>query len=151
MKTNILTFLAVLALGLTRSFGHGDVELGPNGGRILEFSNNESTHGEVTVKAGKFHIALLDKNMKPVALEKQVLTATSGDREKPEKLAVEKADGHFVVPQLKGSEYWVIFQFKLTPEAKPITARLHYDEALCPKCKKGEWLCDCQAKEAKKK
>ena len=151
MKTNILTLLAVLALGLTRSFGHGDVELGPGGGRILEFSKNESMHGEVTVKGGKFHIAVLDKDMKPVALEKQVLTATSGDREKPEKLAVEKADGRFVVPQLKGGDYWIIFQFKLTPDAKPITARLHYDEALCPKCKKGEWLCVCHEDEEKKK
>ena len=108
-------------------------------------------HGEVTVKDGKFHIAVLDKDMKPAALEKQVLTATSGDREKPGKLAVEKAHGHFVVPQLKGGDYWIFFQFKLTPDAKPVTARLHYDESPCPKCKKAEWLCVCGSEEKKKK
>lgn len=146
MKTNLLTLLAVLALGLTRTFAHSGVELGPNGGHILEFSKDETMHGEVTAKDGKLHIALLDKAMKPVALDAQTLTATSGDRDKPEKLAVEKAGGHFVVPMLKGEEFWVIFQFKPTPAAKPITARLHYDAGICDKCKKAEWLCECPKK-----
>lgn len=150
MKTNLLSILAVLALGLIRSFGHEGVELGPNGGRILEFSKDESTHGEVTVKDGKFHIAVLDKAMKPVALDTQVLTATSGDRAKPEKLTVEKAGGHFIVPMLKGDDYWVIFQLKPTPAGKAVTARLHYDAATCEKCKKAEWLCACATKGAKK-
>jgi hypothetical protein len=151
MKSSLLSILALLALGLTRSFGHGDVEIGPNGGRILEFSKNETMHGEVTVKDGKFHVALLDKEMKPVALSEQTLIATSGDRDKPEKLAIEKSGNHFVVPMLKGEDFWIIFQFKPTAAAKPITARLHYDANLCPTCKKGEWLCECQKKDAKKK
>ena len=151
MKTYLLTFLAVLACGLTRSFGHGDVEIGPNGGRVLEFSKDETMRGEVTARDGKFHIALLDKTLKPVALDKQVLTATSGDRDKPEKLSVEKADGHFTVPQLQGKDYWVIFQFKPAPGAKAITARLHYDASICGKCKKEEWLCTCGIEDEKKK
>lgn len=151
MRSNLLSILAVLALGLTRSFGHGDVEVGPNGGRILEFSRDETMHGEVTAKDGRFHIALLDKAMKPVALAEQTLTATSGDRAKPEKLTVEKEGGHFVIPMLQGGDYWIIFQFRPTPTARAITARLHYDAAICPKCKKGEWLCECQKMDAKKK
>ncbi|MCE9612011.1 MAG: hypothetical protein K8R23_17580 [Chthoniobacter sp.] len=146
MKSNLLSILAVLALGLTASFGHQGVELGPNGGRLLDFGKDESMHGEVTAKDGKFHIALLDKAMKPVALDAQVLTATSGDRDKPEKLTVEKADGHFVVPMLKGEEFWIILQFKPTPTAKAVTARLHYDAGICEKCKKAEWLCECAKK-----
>lgn len=150
MKTNLLSILAVLALGLTRSFGHGEVELGPNGGRILEFSKNESMHGEILINDGKFQIAVLDKNMKPVALEAQELTATSGDRAKPEKLAVEKKDGKFLVPTVKEGE-WIIFQFRETAKAKPITARLQYDTKTCGTCKKPEWLCICAAeKDAKK-
>ncbi len=149
MKSNLLSILAVLALGLTSTFGHEGVELGPNGGRILEFSKDETMHGEVTAKDGKFHITLLDKAMKAVALDAQVLTATSGNRDKPEKLTVEKAGGHFVVPMLKGDEFWIILQFKPTPAAKPITARLHYDAATCEKCKKAEWLCACAKKDAK--
>ena len=88
MKTKLTTLLLTLITGF--ALGHGGVALGPNGGRILEFSKNESMHGEVTVKDGKFHIAVLDKDMKPAKMDKQSLTATGGTREKPEKLAVEK-------------------------------------------------------------
>ena len=45
-----------------------------------------------------FQIGLLDKDMKPMPIEKQTLTATTGDRSKPEKLTVETKDGKFVVP-----------------------------------------------------
>jgi hypothetical protein len=147
MKKNILTLLGILALGAS-ALAHGDVELGPHGGRILEFSKNESLHGEVIQKANEFHIALLDKDMKAIALAAQELTATSGDRAKPEKLAVEKKDGVFVVPVVKAGE-WVIFQFRENAKAKPITARLQYDLTVCGGCKAPEWLCKCAAKEGK--
>ena len=149
MKKQILTLLSSLAL-TAAAFAHGEVEIGPNGGRILEFSKNETMHGEVTVKDGKFTIALLDKDMKPVALAEQELTATSGDRAKPEKLAVEKKDGKFVVPTVKDGE-WVIFQYRETAKAKPITARLQYETKACGECKKPEWLCICAAEKGKKK
>lgn len=148
MKKQLLTLLSSLAL-TTAAFAHGEVEIGPNGGRILEFSKNESMHGEVTVKDGKFQIAVLDKDMKPVALEAQELTATSGDRAKPEKLTVEKKDGKFVVPTVKEGE-WIIFQYKETAKTKPITARLQYDTNACGECKKPEWLCICGTKDKKK-
>jgi hypothetical protein len=149
MKKHILTLLSSLALNAAAS-AHSDVELGPNGGRILEFSKDQSVHGEVTVKDGKFHIAVLDKDMKPVALQTQELTATSGDRKKPEKLNVEKKDGKFVVATVKEGE-WIIFQFRETAKAKPITARLQYETKPCPECKKPEWLCVCAAEKGKKK
>ena len=149
MKKQLLTLLSRLAL-TAAAFAHGEVEIGPNGGRILEFSKNETMHGEVTVKDGKFTIALLDKDMKPVALAEQELTATSGDRAKPEKLAVEKKDGKFVVPTVKDGE-WVIFQYRETAKAKPITARLQYETKACGECKKPEWLCICAAEKGKKK
>jgi hypothetical protein len=149
MKKYILTLLSSLAL-TTPAFSHGGVEIGPNGGRILEFSKNETMHGEVTVKDGKFQIALLDKDMKAVALEAQELTATSGDKAKPEKLAVEKKDGKFVVPTVKEGE-WIVFQFRETAKAKPITARLQYDTSKCEKCDAPEWICKCAQNAEKKK
>ena len=151
MKTSLLTLAAVLLLGLTRALAHGGVELGPNGGRILEFSKNDTMHGEVTAKDGYFHIALLDREMKPVELKDQTLTATTGDRKNPEKLAVEKKDGKFVVPMQKGEDFLTIFQFRETPNAKPVVARLPYDAVICSACKNAEWLCKCApAEEAKK-
>ena len=121
MKTKLTTLILTLATSL--AFGHSGVEIGPNGGRILEFSKNESMHGEVTVKGDKFHIAVLDKDMKPVAMTEQTLTATSGDRENPKKLEVTKDAKGFTVPAVKPGE-WLIVQFKETPKSKAITARM---------------------------
>ena len=84
MKTKLL----LLSLITTLTFAHEGVELGPNGGRILEFSKDETMHGEVTVKGDKFHIAVLDKDMKPVTMNEQTLTAVTGDRAAPQKLTV---------------------------------------------------------------
>jgi hypothetical protein len=148
MKTKLTAL--ILALTASFAFGHSNIELGPNGGRILEFSKDETMHGEVTVKDGKFHVALLDKAMKPVALTEQTLTVTGGDRNKPEKFAVEKQGEHFVLPTVKEGQ-WVIFQYRDTPKAKPITARFEYETKACGECKKEEWLCACGSKEDTKK
>ncbi|MCX8511673.1 MAG: hypothetical protein ORN83_07935 [Chthoniobacteraceae bacterium] len=149
MKKHILTYLSSLILSAS-ALAHGNVELGPNGGRILEFSKNESMHGEVIFKDNQFHIALLDKDMKPAALADQELTATSGERAKPEKLVVEKKDGKFIVPAVKAGD-WIIFQYKENAKTKAITARLQYDPTICGPCKGPEWLCKCAAKEGKGK
>lgn len=147
MKTRLAALL--LALTTALSFGHGGVELGPNKGRILEFSTNESMHGEVTVKDGKFHIAVLDKDMKPVAVAEQTLTATGGTRTKPVKLEVTKAADGFTLPLVKDGE-WLIVQYKETAKSKAITARLHYDTSNCDGCQKAEWLCECKKAEEPK-
>lgn len=148
MKIKLTTL--ILALSSTFAFGHGAIETGPNGGRILEFSKNETMHGEVTVKDGKFHVAILDKEMKPVSLADQKLTITGGDRNNPEKLPVEKQGDHFTAPTVKDGQ-WVIFQFRETSSAKPVTARFQYETSTCGECKKVEWLCACGSDEAKKK
>lgn len=147
MKTQ-LTTLALTLISIV-AFGHGGVELGPNGGRILEFSKNESMHGEVTVKGDKFHIAVLDKDMKPVAMTEQTLVATSGDRENPVKLEVTKDAKGFVVPLVKEGQ-WLIVQFKETTKSKAITARFEFNTAKCGECKNPEWLCTCKHEEGKK-
>jgi hypothetical protein len=142
MKTKFITSL-FLAATTSLLLAHGGVELGPNKGRILEFSKNETMHGEVTVKGDKFHIALLDKDMKPVAVEAQSLVALTGDRDKPTKLAVEKDAKGFVVPVIKSGDL-LILQYKNTPNAKAIVARMEYDTTTCERCNKMEWLCECK-------
>ena len=149
MKKQILTLLSSLAL-TAAAFAHGEIELGPNGGRILEFSKNETMHGEVTLKDGKFHVALLDKAMKPVALGEQTLTASGGPTAKPEKLAVEKSGNQFVIPAVKSGE-WLILQYRDDAKAKAITARMQYDTMICSACKEPEWLCACAKAAAKTK
>lgn len=147
MKTKLITTLVTLLSAA--AFAHEGVELGPNKGRILEFSKNETMHGEVLVKGDTFHIALLDKDMKPVVLAEQTLTAITGDRDKPVKLTVEKDAKGFVVPIVKSGE-WLILQYKNTADAKAITARFEYNTANCDGCNKAEWLCACKKEEEKK-
>jgi hypothetical protein len=145
MKTKLI----LLTLITSFTFAHEGVELGPNKGRILEFSKNETMHGEVIVKGDKFHIALFDKDMKAVAMAEQTLTATTGDRDKPVKLVVEKDAKGFVVPVVKAGE-WLILQYKNSPDTKAITARLEYNTSECEACKKAEWLCECKPDAEKK-
>ncbi|RFC47252.1 MAG: hypothetical protein DVB23_001205 [Verrucomicrobia bacterium] len=140
MKT---TPILLVTLITSLAFGHEGVELGPNGGRILEFSDNETMHGEVTVKDGQFHIAVLDKDMKPVAVNQQSLSAMTGDRAKPVKLEVSKDAKGFLIPVVKAGE-WLILRYKKTADSKAITARLEYNTATCEECKNPEWLCKCQ-------
>ncbi len=143
MKTKLTTLL----LALTASFacGHGDIELGPNKGRILEFSTNESMHGEVTSKDGKLHIVVLDKEMKPVKIADQSLIITAGTREKPVKLEVIKAADGFTLAEPAADEL-IIIQYKETTDTKPITARLHYNTKKCDPCSNPEWRCACGEK-----
>ncbi len=149
MKKQLLTLLSSLAL-TAAALAHGEIEVGPNGGRILEFSKNETMHGEVTLKDGKFHVALLDKDMKPVALADQTVSASGGPTNKAEKLAVEKSGNQFVVPAVKSGE-WLILQFKDNAKAKAVTARMQYDTTICSACKEPEWICKCDANAGKKK
>lgn len=145
MKTKLL----LLSLITSISLAHEGVELGPNGGRILEFSKDESMHGEITVKGEKFYIAVLDKDMKPVTLDQQSLSAITGDRNAPQKLAVEKDAKGFVLPVIKAGE-WLILQYKNAPDAKAITARFEYNTATCEECQNPEWLCKCKPEDDKK-
>ena len=143
MKTKLI----LLTLISTLTFAHEGVERGPNGGRIVEFSKNETMHGEVTLKEGKFQIALLDKDMKAVPVAAQTLTVTSGTASKPEKVAVEKTATGFAIPAVKEGSL-LVFQFRETEKGKPVTARFTYDTANCEKCDSPEWLCKCEMNKA---
>lgn len=143
MKTKLSTLL--LALTASLAFGHEGIELGPNKGRILEFSTDETLHGEVTAKEGKLHIALLDKAMKPVKVDAQTLSATAGTRDKPVKLEATKTKSGFTLNAPQDGE-WLILQYKESGAAKAITARLHYNLKICAPCSNPEWICACGAK-----
>lgn len=147
MKKHILALVTSAVITTVSAFAHGEVELGPNGGRLLEFSKNETMHGEVTLKDGKFQIALLDKDKKPVAIKDQSLTASGGPNGKAAKLEVTKSGDAFVIPAVKAGE-WLIIQYKDDAKAKAITARLEYNTAVCSDCKAEEWICKCAANKA---
>ena len=146
MKTKLTTLILALTVGFAQA--HEGIELSPNKGRILEFSSDETMHGEVTEKEGKLHIVLLDKDKKPVKAEAQSLTATAGTRQAPVKMEVTKDETGFTLTPPKEGE-WIIMQYKETESGKTITARLHYDTRKCAPCGNPEWRCACGEKEKK--
>jgi hypothetical protein len=126
MKFILITLLATLIL-VPAAFGHGEVKLGPNKGRLLSFGGDPKLSAEVREVDGKFQVELFDAKLQPVALSDQELTATSGERSKATKLSVEIKDGrYFILPTVKSGQF-VIFQLKSAPGAKPFTARFKYD------------------------
>ena len=134
----VTTWLLSLA-----AWGHAGAPLGPNGGRMLEFSKDGSLHGELTLTNGTFRVALLDKNRKPVALDQQSLTVQGGDRNRPEKPAVTRDGNSFTFPALAGEKYPLVFQFRATPNGRAVTARMTFDASICSACKQPEWRCQC--------
>ncbi len=151
MKTK--QFLAAFAIAListATALAHGEVELGPNGGRLVEFGEKNPLHAEVTLKDGNFVIGLYNEDTKKeVVATEQELTVTERDGSK--KLAPEKKDGKWSVAKPAGKDFWLILQLRDKPGAKAKTGRLHYDEAICPDCQAQEWLCKCtEMKKGKK-
>jgi len=141
--TTIILTLSALTASLV--YAHEGIELGPNKGRIIEFSTDETMHGEITLKDGKLHIALLDREMKPVKIAAHTLSATAGTRAKPQKLETTPDDAGFSLPT-PGEDEWLILQYKETPETKTITARIQFNTDTCTPCSMPEWRCACSAK-----
>ena len=121
----LLTTL-VLALSAAFAFAGPAVELGPNKGRVIDFSADKSVRAEITLKDGKFHVSMLDKDKKVVPAGDATLMVSGGTREKAAKLEVTKTEKGFSFPAVKSGE-WLIFQFAPKEGEKAFTARVVYD------------------------
>ncbi|MCC6231562.1 MAG: hypothetical protein IT580_02905 [Verrucomicrobiales bacterium] len=142
---SILTLAATLLLTPVLALAHGRVDLGPNGGRLVPLSTNATLQGEVVLKEGRFHVTLLDPQLKPVELKDASLTVVGGERNQPERPRVERVENRFVFPALKGNRYLLVLQFRSHAAAKPVNARFEFDASPCGGCQKPEWLCQCTA------
>lgn len=147
---SLLASLTFAFLSATTALAHGDVELGPNGGRLVEFGEKNPLHVEVVLKDGNFLVGLYDEAAKKeVPIAEQEFTVT--EKSTGKKVAVEKKDGKWVLAKPAGKDFWLIFQLRDKAGAKAKTGRLHYDETICPECSVQEWLCKCaELKRAKK-
>ncbi len=142
----ILTRALGLALTLllpVAAHAHGKVEIGPNQGRLLEFSADDSLRGELVLKDGVFSVGLLDKELKPLSLDGRKLDVIGGERAKPETLKVETAGDKYTFPAPKTDGGYLILRFTPAPGAKVLTERFKYDTSVCSGCKRAEWLCTC--------
>jgi hypothetical protein len=126
MKQLLICLFTAFLLTSTAVIAH-DYDMGPNGGVLVMFGEDGALFGEVMIKDGKTQMQMFEwsnEDLKPIVLDKQVLDAIRGDRENPMKLTVEKTPNCFLIPEIKVGEELVIFQFKPTPDAEPITGRL---------------------------
>lgn len=142
MKNILLTLLASGALAFAADTHDHEHKPGPHKGKLLE---TDGGHVEFFVQPDRqVEVFLYDEEMKPVATGGSELVVTAGTREKPEKLTVEKKESSFLTGALpEGSGYWVILQWKATPDASPKTLRVKYVEGLCAGCKLPEYACTC--------
>jgi hypothetical protein len=143
MKRIITSLFASLAL-VASALAHGGVELGPNGGRLVEFGDHNELHAEFVLKGDKFVVSLYDEGAKKeVPVKDQVLVVTH--KESNKKLTPELKDGKWTIAKPDGGDFWLILQLKDNAKAKAKNGRLHYDASICSKCKAQEWICKCEA------
>lgn len=116
----------MLSLSATLAFAGPAIELGPNKGRVIDLSADKSARGEITLKDGKFHLSLLDKDKKVIPAGDSTLAVSGGTREKSEKLEVTKTETGFSFPVVKSGE-WLIIQFTAKEGEKAFTSRVVYD------------------------
>jgi hypothetical protein len=148
MKT-LLTILFTAAFAAAAS-AHQAVDLGPNGGRLLDFGKGQPLKAEVVLKDGKFHVGLYDSAAKKiVAPGSRVLTITTADRSKPKSLDLKLEDGRWTTSKPPGDNFWLIFQLRESASTPAKTSRLHYDASNCGGCNRPEWLCRCGADDRK--
>ncbi len=148
MKNTTIATIVTALLCATAS-AHERITIGPNGGRLIALDSPATPNAEFGVVGENFVITLLDSALKPMPAKEHALTATAGKRGDPRKLEVATTDGAFVAgPKPPGEDYWVIFQLKETPTAKPMTFRVHYQTQKCGECGNPEWLCICGAKKS---
>ena len=148
MNKHIIALLSSISLTVA-AFGHGGVEIGPNGGRLVEFGEKAPLTAEISLKDDKFVIGLYDETAKKeVPVTAQILTVTH--KEKNAKLAPELKDGKWTVAKPAGDDFWLILQLKPDAKGKAQNGRLHYEAAICGECKSPEWLCKCPAEKGAK-
>ena len=148
MRAELCALILSLAFGGT-AMAAEPVELGPKGGRLLALNPERSGYAEVTSDNNSFYIELLDRDLKPVVIDQQTLTAVGGERRAPQRLPVETRDNRFVTPVPAGDEVWMLLQIKPSPGARKFRVRFHHDVTSCPECGKQRWLCECDAKKSK--
>ena len=108
---------------------HERITLGPRGGRMVYLDSRTIPNLEFLVnKEQRAEITLLDKARKPIAISEQNVMVTARAREAAKTLKVEKkGDGYITEPVPDGAPYLVVIEIKEKPNAKALTARVHYD------------------------
>ena len=124
---------------------HAKKTAGPNGGRIITVIE---PHAEFWVTPErKVRITFLDDANKAIAVTEQSISVFCGNRNAPTQLSFTKeADGMSMlstgmIPE--GSSFDTNVSFKMTADAKRITAKFNLNMSDCPNCDYLEYACTC--------
>ena len=144
MKTRVaLIALSLIASLLTAIAAEKKVEVGPNGGRLLEMASPKAEF--LVEKDHSVKISFFDAALKPVAVTGQHVTVIAHAKSGKAKLEFEKK-GDVLVSKTKlpeGDGYPVVVLFKQDAEAKPQNFRFGLELHNCGGCKRAEYACTC--------
>ena len=122
---------------------HEKRESGPNGGRVI-FS--VEPHFEFFVMEDrKVKITFLGEDKKAIAASGQTVSAISGKRRKPTKMAFSSAGGSLLSdqPLPEGEMVPIVLSVKVSPDAKAVTEKFTINMADCAECDLKEYACTC--------
>ena len=141
---NSTALTTILALGLAIGSVQAEkIVAGPKGGRLLE---NEPPRAEFFIeKDHTVTITFYDKDLKPVAVSAQTVTAIAEAKSGKTKLEFEKKGDALgsKSPLPAGDGYIVVVQVRATPDAKPQNFRIALNMSQCGGCKLAEYACTC--------
>jgi hypothetical protein len=116
---------------------------GPKGGRIL---TTDAPHVEFFVEKDRtVVVSFYGKDLKPVALSGQVVSATAEAKTGKMKLEFAEKGGSLVSKTAlpDGDDYIVVVQVRDNATAKPTNYRVQFHDEVCAECKRAEYACVC--------
>jgi hypothetical protein len=116
---------------------------GPKGGRIL---TTDAPHAEFFVEKDRsVVVSFYDKDMKPLSISGQVVSATAEAKAGKVKLDLVEKNGALVstAPLPEGDDYNVVVQIRENATARPKNYRVLFHDEVCDECKRAEYACVC--------
>lgn len=116
---------------------------GPKGGRIL---TTDAPHAEFFVEKDRsVVVSLYDKDMKPLPVSGQAVSATAEAKTGKVKLDFIEKNGALVstAPLPEGDDYNVVVQIRDNATARPKNYRVLFHDEVCDECKRAEYACIC--------
>jgi len=135
--------LAILALAVSTVALVAKPIPGPKGGRIL---TTEAPHTEFLVEKDRsVVVSLYDKDMKPLPVSGQVVSATAEAKTGKVKLDFIEKNGALVstAPLPEGDDYNVVVQIRDNATTRPKNYRVLFHDEVCDECKRAEYACIC--------
>lgn len=123
---------------------HEKRESGPNGGRV--FFSVEPHFEFFVMEDRKVKITFLGEDKKAIAASGQTVSAISGKRRKPTKMAFLSAGGSLISdkPLPEGGMVPIVLSVKVSPDAKAVTEKFTVNMADCAECDLKEYACTCE-------